>query len=363
MYPATRFWSIGLVVAALVANRLVSAPSSPRAAPTRPAVAASSSPTPPPAVRTARSIPPGRVVTTKEIATTLKLKATVSPERRKVMLADRTRRLELEADSRECLFNGLRFFLGEPVSLRRGALCVSRTDYEKCLVPLLNPALIPPPVPRSGVIVLDPGHGGNDTGTQNQKLGLKEKIFTLDVALRLKALLEARGYSVIMTRKTDEKVELAERALIANRAKADLFLSIHFNSLFPDTKTSGVEVFTFTRAGQRSDQSRGFGQEDDTENESMPVNRFDPWSVALAEAMHRQVITALKLPDRGHKTKHLGMLRGLNCPAALVESGFLSNEVEAAKIATSAYRQQIAAALAAGIQDYTALLESLRTKR
>ncbi len=241
--------------------------------------------------------------------------------------------------------------------------CVDEIDFERCLTPLLRPTLLRAPLPRSKVVVLDPGHGGADTGTQNPKLGLKEKTFTLDVARRLKSVLEQRGYSVILTRNSDEKVELAERALIANRAKAELFVSIHFNSLFPDTKTTGGEVFTFTRAGQRSDQSWSFGQDDDTEYDPVPVNRFDAWSVTLAEAMHREIISTLKLADRGHKTKHLGMLRALNCPAALVEAGFLSNDDEARKIATPAYRQQIAVALATGIQNYSALLDSLNSKR
>jgi N-acetylmuramoyl-L-alanine amidase len=84
--------------------------------------------------------------------------------------------------------------------------------------------------------------------------------------------------------------------------------------------------------------------------------------VALGQALHRETVTALKLPDRGHKTKHLGMLRALKCPAALVESGFLSNELEARKIGTASYRQDIAEALASGIERYASMLRSLPRK-
>jgi N-acetylmuramoyl-L-alanine amidase len=287
------------------------------------------------------------------VAAKLGLKGKWTEGGKAMVLADGERRLEVEADSRECMVNGLRVYLGDPVSSRRGTLHVTETDFEDCLLPLLRPALIARRPPRPRLVAIDAGHGGNDQGTENTRLGLKEKVFTLDVALRLKQLLEARGYRTVLTRDADERVENPQRALIARHAGADLFVSIHFNSLFPDTKTTGAEVFTFTRAGQRSDSSRGFGQPDDTEDEGAPVNRHDPWSSVLAHALHRHTLAALHLPDRGQKTKHLGMLRSLDCPAALVESGFLSNEEEARKIATPAYRQKIAEALADAIDEYS----------
>lgn len=298
----------------------------------------------------------------KDAALRLGLKMTVAANGL-VTLADATRRVEFAPESRETRINGLRFFLGDPVTMRGGELQVSRTDFETCLVPLLRPMLMTRVPARPKVIAIDAGHGGADTGTQNPRLGLKEKTFTLDVAQRLKKRLEQRGYKVVMTRETDERVNLQSRAIIANRGGADLFVSIHFNSLFPDTKTSGAEVFTFTRAGQRSDQSRAFGQSDDTEEKPAPINRFDALSVMLADAVHRATLEALKLPDRGQKTKHLGMLRGLNCPGVLVETGFLSNDAEAKKIATAAYRDEIADALTSGIESYAAMVGVLAAKR
>ena len=298
----------------------------------------------------------------EEVAKRLGVTLAAGPGRT-LVLSDRTHRFEFEADSREARIDGVRFFLGEPVTVVNGKAQVSRTDYEACLVPLLRPTLLQK-VPRPPkVIVIDPGHGGVDHGTQNPRLGLKEKVFALDVSLRLKRLLESRGYEVVLTREKDERLELQSRAIIANRAKADLFVSVHFNSLYPDTKTSGAEVFTFTRAGQRSDQSRGPGQPDDTEHEAAPVNRHDAWSVLLGDAVHRATLKALKLPDRGQKTKHLGMLRGLNCPGVLVESGFLSNDEEAKKIATPEYRQRIAEALAEGIEWYASVVRTVNAKR
>ena len=82
----------------------------------------------------------------------------------------------------------------------------------------------------------------------------------------------------------------------------------------------------------------------------------------LAHALHRETIGGLKTSDRGHKTKHLAVLRGLNCPGVLIESVFLSNDAEARRAATTAYRQQIAESLAAGIRSYAATLDPLRPK-
>ena len=173
---------------------------------------------------------------------------------------------------------------------------------------------------------------------------------------------------MVLTRRDDRQLapkkeaDLQQRAIIANSAGADLFVSIHFNSLFPNTRVGGTEVYVFTRPGQRSDTSWGIGQADDTESDSSPVNRHDAWTSVLAHALHRETIAGLKTADRGHKTKHMAVLRGLTCPGVLVESLFLSNEAEARRAATPAYRQQIAAAMAAGIRSYAATLESVRPK-
>jgi N-acetylmuramoyl-L-alanine amidase len=89
-----------------------------------------------------------------------------------------------------------------------------------------------------------------------------EKTYTLDVAQRLKQLLEAKGYKVVMTRESDvDRPEKQIRSEIANQASADLFVSIHFNSLYPNTKTTGVEVLTFPPRPQRSTDSWSPGQE------------------------------------------------------------------------------------------------------
>ena len=101
---------------------------------------------------------------------------------------------------------------------------------------------------------------------------------------------------------------------------------------------------------------------DDGEAQASPVNRFDHLSVLLAHLVHAQVLGSLQTVDRGQKYGHLRVLRALNCPGVLVESGFLSHDAEARKIATPEYRQQIATALADGIKDYAAAIESARAR-
>jgi len=302
-------------------------------------------------------------VSVNAVAKHLGLKVTPGANSRSLTLADKNGRAELEADSRDTMINGLRVWLGDPVALRGEEFFVSRTDVECCLGPRLRPALNGVKLTRPKVVAIDPGHGGGDPGMENQPLGLQEKALTLDVALRLEKLLKAEGFTVVLTRRDDRQLaadkatDWRKRGEIANAAHADLFVSIHFNSLFPDTKTSGTEVYAFTPEGQRSTRAWSPTQANDAEDEPARVNQFDAWNAVLAQAMHRAVLTNLKTSDRGQKTMHSAVLRGLRCPGVLVEAVFLSNDGEGRKSGTPEYRQQIAAALAAGVRGYAALFD------
>lgn len=347
-----------LVAAALFATAVQAADSAGRGAPTRPAVA--------------RPLPTTRLagiecVSAADLAAHLGFKCDLSESGKRAQLADGKSRVVLESDNRECTVDGMRIFLGDPARTRGGQLYVTRTDAERCLTPLLRPGLgvSVPATPK--VIALDPGHGGRFAGTENQRLGLQEKHLALDVAQRLKKLLEAAGYQVVMTRTADTELapsleaDIALRGEIANRAGADLFVSLHFNSLPNDSRTSGSEIYTFSPAGQRSSNSWGNGR-DDAEASASPVNRHDHWSVVLAQAIHRNVLATLKTNDRGKKINQLGALRRLDCPGVLVESAFLSNDTEARRVATPAFRQQIAEAVAAGVRDYVATLGRAKSR-
>jgi N-acetylmuramoyl-L-alanine amidase len=304
-----------------------------------------------------------------DVAQWLGFKAVWTEPQRRARLTDlqsASNRVELESDSRSALVDGLRVDLGNPVLARNGQLYISEIDLLHCLVPLMRPAALPASAaPR--VIALDAGHGGGDNGMENVRLGLKEKVLTLDVVLRVKKLLESAGFQVVLTRKTDQTFssdkakDLPMRTEVANRAGAELFVSVHFNSLYPDTKTSGTEVYVYTPPHQRSSQGWAIGEKDDSKP-PQPVNRFDPWSSLLAHHLHGAVIRELKTADRGQKTKHLLVLQDLKCPAALVESVFLSNDTEARRAATPEYRQRIAESIAAGIRAYVADVRSAKSK-
>ena len=263
-------------------------------------------------------------------------------------------RIEIEADKRDAEFNGRRVLLGEPAVFSGSSLYISRIDAEKLFAPLLNPdGPFSTPVPAVRVIAIDAGHGGQDTGTQNKALKLNEKTFTLDVALRLRALLLKQGYKVVMTRADDRFVPLPERAEISNKAGADLFISIHFNSVEGASTVFGTETYAMTPQYQRS-TSTSPTEKDPGAVVAYPGNRNDAWNVVLGYCIQNQLLKKLDSEDRGLKRARFAVLRLVAAPAVLVESGYLSNLAEARKICTAAYRDDIAEGIATGIQAYAA---------
>ena len=305
-------------------------------------------------------------VAVRDIAKRYGLKAAWTKRGEVMTLSDaRGVRLTLERDERDFYLDGARVFLGELAYLSGDDLWVAKLDVIKTLAPLLAPAdhlQFLPALPR--LIVIDPGHGGTDPGKQNTRLKLDEKDMTLDVALRLKKLLEVRGYRVLLTRATDTRfsnspvVDLPMRAAVANKAGADLFLSLHFNAVDRDPeRVSGVETYVLTPQFQVSTQPE---QDREMVQAYYPGNRQDTANALLGYSLHRQLVTDLKASDRGYKRYRLAVLRTLTCPGVLVEAAYLSNDAEARRVATPEFRQQIAESLAEGIAHYTATLTALR---
>jgi N-acetylmuramoyl-L-alanine amidase len=302
----------------------------------------------------------GDYVDARAIAERYGLKATWISSGRILQLADALGRVRLRFEDRkhDFLLDGVRVFMGAPTVSHGGGLWVGKIDVIKTIAPLLRPAdhagQLPAP-PR--LIVLDPGHGGSDPGMQNATLHLDEKNLTLDVVLRLKKLLETRGCRVILTRSDDSKLDPAQRADlekrddVANRAKADLFLSVHFNSA-PPTVT-GTETYVMTPQFQLSS---GADKKDDTVDKPFPGNRQDFANVVLGYHLQRAVLAGLKTSDRGFKRGRRLVLCFPECPAALIEAAYLSNNLEAGRIATPEFRQRIAQAIADGVNDYAETL-------
>ena len=136
-----------------------------------------------------------------------------------------------------------------PVIEQDGKSLVSRTDLAKTIEPLVRPHRVPD-VGKVQTVVLDPGHGGHDKG-QVSRYGA-EKDFALDVARKLRPILQAKGFRVIMTREGDYFVPLEVRAKIANSARNSIFVSIHFNATNDDPNATGFEIFSFTPRGAPS---------------------------------------------------------------------------------------------------------------
>jgi N-acetylmuramoyl-L-alanine amidase len=218
---------------------------------------------------------------------------------------------------------------------------------------------------KIGKIVIDPGHGGHDTGTIGPE-GLEEKDLVLDVGRRLGKLLETRlGAEVVYTRKDDTFIPLETRTAIANQARADLFVSIHANSSH-DPAARGVETYylNFTsspgalevaaRENAVSEQSI-YELQDLVKKialkEKIEESREFAWDVQ--QSLHSGL--AVKSPairDRGVKKAPFIVLIGANMPSILAEISFVSNPTDEHRLATSEYRQRIAESLYRGIAKY-----------
>ena len=265
--------------------------------------------------------------------------------------------VELEIGSRELAIDGIRVFLGEAVRATQGIPQISRIDAERFVAPIIRPA---GPAPVLRTIVLDAGHGGRDTGKDNASQKVQEKTLTLDTVRRLKPLLEAQGYRVVLTRNDDRYLDLTERVEIAERAGADLFLSVHYNSVEAGAeRVTGAEVFTMTPQDQLSTDQKP----DRQASRANPGNLYDTWNSVLGFSLHQSLVTKLRVADRGLKHGRLAVLRLATCPAALVEAGYLSHPDETRRLATPEYRQKVAEALAEGIKAYAQAVAATQPKR
>jgi N-acetylmuramoyl-L-alanine amidase len=171
-----------------------------------------------------------------------------------------------------------------------------------------------------------------------------EKNYALDWALRAERLLTNAGWKVFLTRRSDVDVSLPDRVNLADQVRADLFISLHFNSTFPQTQPSGIETYCLTPWGMPSTLARGYA---DDERALFPNNTFDAANLEWATRIHRSLLNETHARDDGIKrARFMGVLRSQARPAILVEGGFLSNPRDAANVASSDYRQALAAAIA-----------------
>jgi N-acetylmuramoyl-L-alanine amidase len=229
--------------------------------------------------------------------------------------------------------------------------------------PTPNAPLAPlaPNAPSVHTIVIDPGHGGDETGAHGAK-GTLEKTITLNVARRLKAALETKlGARVLLTRDGDQTVGLDQRAALANNNKAELFLSLHVNASLRRT-ASGAEVFylSLDRADEearRVAESEGvampvFGggtREIDVILWEMAQARHIEQSAGLARAIERSLRTSVPMSPRAIQQAPFRVLVGANMPAVLVEMGYITNGEQEGQLGGESLQARLVAALADAI--------------
>jgi N-acetylmuramoyl-L-alanine amidase len=200
------------------------------------------------------------------------------------------------------------------------------------------------------VIVLDPGHGGQDSGAMCG--AVLEKDLTLDVALRAELLLRRSGFTTVLTRTNDRYLSLAERAAVANSEDDSLFVSIHFNDT-ERTAASGVETYFAERQG---DAAAGlfawlsFLQPP----EAKPLTAE---SESLARFIQAAMVERTRAANRGTKSEQFYVITNVRHPAALVEGGFITNPSDVMKLGTVEYRQELAAGICEGIHRYREVLQ------
>lgn len=248
----------------------------------------------------------------------------------------------LEIGSREATWRGIEMHLGFAPEFIDDQVFVYGLDLQKNLEPLLLGEL--PAFGPHRTIVLDPGHGGANIGTHSLVDGRFEKEFTLDWARRLKPLLETNGWTVFLTRTNDTDLALSNRVNFAEAHRADLFISLHFNSAAPDTRQSGLETYCLTPTGMPSTLTRGYA---DLWTDRYPNNAFDAENLQLAVRLHAALLRVTGEEDRGiRRARFMGVLLGQRRPAVLIEGGYLSNTREAEKIESAEFRQKLAEAVA-----------------
>lgn len=189
---------------------------------------------------------------------------------------------------------------------------------------------------KNKVIVIDPGHGGADPGAQSS--GIKEKDINLDISLLLRKVLEAKGCKIIMTREVDKdfyvpgfikgrmakRAELNKRIVLASENNADLFISVHANS-FPKRNTYGMETYYYLKSAPGK---------------------------ALAEHIQEQLTKLQANNKRKAKAGDYYLINQTKMPAVIVEVGFISNPQERKLLMSDSYRNSIAEAIGAGIENF-----------
>lgn len=215
------------------------------------------------------------------------------------------------------------------------------------------------------IVVLDPGHGGNDTGAIGPD-GVKEKDLTLPISKKIAAELKKQieGVQVYLTRNEDKTLDLGERVKFANKKKADYFISVHANAS-KSRKDRGIQTYYLNNASDEaserlaSQENKYAGRKTSNLEKiiaTMLQNEATDGSRALAGSVHKKIVSNLSkkysgIEDDKVRSALFYVLVGVKCPSILVETSYMSNPKEEKRLKTDAYQRIIAASVAAGLND------------
>lgn len=195
--------------------------------------------------------------------------------------------------------------------------------------------------PSGKVVYLDPGHGGSEAGAAYS--GVLEKTINMAVSNKVKANLEALGFTVIMSRNTDEYVGLLERASEANASGADIFVSIHHNAMPSNATVAGIETYYY-------EYNPYYPPVINEEMHNDPTRILE--SAELAVAIQDALVDNTGAADRGVRKNTFAVLRETAIPAVLLELGYMSSPTELAKLTTDSYQNTLAKSITVGIVAY-----------
>jgi N-acetylmuramoyl-L-alanine amidase len=199
-------------------------------------------------------------------------------------------------------------------------------DKKKNSVPVKPPLIV-----QRSFILIDPGHGGHDIGTQSiSKPRYQEKSLNLVTAQFVKSYLQQLGYRVALTREEDKFISLDKRAQMANEQKPAIFVSIHYNSA-PSAEAQGIEVFYYNSLDNKARTAK---------------------SKRLAQVVLRGTLAQTQAKSRGVKQGNFAVIRETQMPAILIEGGFVTNESEMQKLKDPAYLKKLAWGIVKGIDEY-----------
>ncbi|MCP3103668.1 N-acetylmuramoyl-L-alanine amidase [Myxococcus sp. K15C18031901] len=213
-------------------------------------------------------------------------------------------------------------------------------------------------------VVIDPGHGGHDTGAIGKE-GTREKDVALSISLKLANLLRERGLEVVLTREDDRFIRLEDRAQFANTERGDLFISVHCNAAV-SRKLRGIETYTLNTSADRY-SIRLAARENASSEKGISDLQFILADLAtkanteessrLADQVQRSLVSGLStkysdIKGLGHKEALFYVLLGVKMPAILVETAFLSNPDEEERLKSASYQNDVAEAIAHGVEEF-----------